>query len=98
MILLLLLLICVLFFVGPHLVSKYWFPTSIQQYLILDRFKRGQCIGALSFWGVNPKIIIGTKYKKGERFYLLRDVDKYEHLQYIRSSVVESRAVEVICP
>ena len=73
-----------LLYYGPDL----WFENS--------HFKPGQCL-AYKNWGVSPKQIVGTKVKHNELFYLLKDDDKYEHMQYISRKVIDHKASRVPC-
>ena len=69
---------------GPDL----WFPQA--------NFLAGQCLSH-DHWGVQPKLVVGTKKKNNKLYYLLQDEDKYEHLQYISREVVEHQASRVPC-
>lgn len=84
-------------YLGSDLINKYWFPVAIRQYLLPPKFQAGQCIAAHRFWGVNPKSVVGLKVKGEETFYLLRDLDKYEHFQLISTQAVERQAARVPC-
>ena len=78
--------------------SFFWLPSSIRTVLISTQFKEGECVSAPKYWGVSPKRVIGFKFKKRKTFYLLRDLDKYEHDQLIQEEVVEKIARKVSCP
>jgi hypothetical protein len=78
------------------LFSKYWLPPQVRKYVLTPKFAAGTCLSSKR-WGVNPKVVIG--HKEGQKFsnYLLKDHDRYEHMQYISSDNVEQFAVKVSC-
>jgi hypothetical protein len=46
---------------------------------------------------VNPKVIVGFKVTKLKHGYLLKDMDKYEHFQFISKIEVEKYAEVIRC-
>lgn len=81
---------------GSGLFNKYWLPASIRSYVIPPKYSSGACL-ASKRWGVNPKIVIGHKEKKNGSGYLLKDHDRYQHMQYISSEQVDLYAHKVSC-
>lgn len=80
------------------LVNKYWFPHEIRKYLLPQKFKEGSCISSKSQWGVPQKKVIGYSYKAGKEGYLLMDMDRYEHMQFVQKEKAELIAYSAFCP
>jgi hypothetical protein len=89
--------IALVYLFGPKVINKYWFPPSIQKFLLSHEFEAGDCIAARRVWGVNPKKVIGIKYKHNESYYLLKDEDRYEQLQLMSKGEVERFASKIVC-
>jgi len=77
-------------------ISKYWFHPEIRKYLIASKFDQGICLSS-SRWGVSPKKVIGYKESKNNSYYLLQDVDRHEHLQYISKLEVDRIGRRISC-
>jgi hypothetical protein len=90
-------LVALFYLFGHKLINKYWFPQSIQKYLVSQKFEEGDCLSADKVWGVNPKRVLGMKYKNNEIFYLLIDVDRYEEHQLMDKNIVERYAQKIYC-
>lgn len=84
-------------YLAQGLINKYWFPPNIRILFLPPKFEAGQCVAISNIWGINPKKVVGTKSKGQEIFYLLKDDDKYEHLQYISKEVLDNKARRVPC-
>ena len=97
---LLLSLFAVTFFGLPRnlkLVNKYWLPYDIRKFLLPSEFKVGDCIESKTHWGVTRKKVIGVDMKSKNQKYLLMDMDRYEHLQYLKKEKVELVANTTLC-
>lgn len=77
-------------------ISKYWFPKEVRTYLISPKYEQGQCLRSKR-WGVNPKKVVGYKETKKQSFYLLRDLDRHEHLQYLSQYEVNRHGIKSSC-
>lgn len=77
--------------------TLYWLPSGLRAYLYPSRFAPGDCIISKEKWAVNPKQIIGLKFKGKKTYYLLRDQDRHEHDQIIFLSIVDQKAQKVNC-
>jgi hypothetical protein len=82
---------------GMKLVNKYWFPPEIRKYLLPVKYQPGTCIESPGRWGVQRKRVLGYSYKNYRTGYLLQDMDRYEHTQYIKKGPVERYARTVAC-
>tara|TARA_Y100000385_G_C12591619_1_gene424946 strand:+ start:150 stop:446 length:297 start_codon:yes stop_codon:yes gene_type:complete len=81
---------------GSGIFNKYWLPPEVRQYVIPPKYDAGVCLSS-NRWGVNPKVVIGHKESKSRSNYLLKDHDRYQHLQYVSSFQVEKYATVVAC-
>lgn len=63
-------------------VNKYILPKEFSELLVVKKFSKGQCVRS-DRWGINPKKVIGYKDQNNRSYYLLKDNDRHEHLQYI---------------
>lgn len=79
------------------LVNKYWFPYEIRKYLLPKSFKDGACIESKKHWAVSRKKVIGFSYENNNEGYLLMDMDRYEHMQFIKKEKVEQIASSTFC-
>ncbi len=82
---------------GSGAISKYWFPVEIRKFLVTPKYKTGQCIRSSKRWGVNPKIIIGYKETKRKNGYLVKDLDRHEHYEFLSKLEVEKFAEVIKC-
>lgn len=82
---------------GAGLFSKYWLPPELRKYFVTPKYKAGQCIRSTKRWGVNPKVIIGYKETNKKNGYLLKDLDRHEHYQFISKLEVEEYAEVIRC-
>jgi hypothetical protein len=74
-----------------------WLPSEIRSLIVQTKFIAGDCLEAKEYWGVNPKQVIGLKFKGKRVFYLLRDRDQYQHDQILKAKVVEKIANKINC-
>ena len=74
-----------------------WLPSAIRTLIVQTTFIEGDCLQAKEFWGVNPKRVIGLKFKGRKVYYLLRDIDRHEHDQIINSELVDKIAKKINC-
>jgi hypothetical protein len=93
------LIILIFVFIGASLtvVPNSWIPLEYRKYFLKPKFEAGLCIKSSKHWGVNPKLIIGFKITKLKNGYLLKDLDKYEHFQFISKLEVEKYAQVISC-
>ena len=83
-------------FSSTPFINKYWLHPKIRKYFVLNQFQKGDCLSS-KYWGVNPKKVIGYKESEAKSFYLLQDIDRHEHLQYIPKLEVESIGNKTSC-
>lgn len=74
-----------------------WLPSYIRTLIVQTNFVEGDCLQAKDFWGVNPKRVIGLKFKGKKVYYLLRDIDRHEHDQILNSKTVDKKAKKINC-
>jgi len=77
-------------------INKYWLHPEVRKFLVTSKFEQGVCLRS-SRWGVSPKKVIGYKESQNDSFYLLQDVDRHEHLQYISKLEVDSLGERISC-
>lgn len=77
--------------------NLYWLPSEIRSFLYPSRFSPGDCIVSKQRWAINPKKVIGLKFKGRKTFYLLRDLDKHQHDQLVFLSIVDEKAEKIRC-
>ena len=90
----------ILFFIlggALTVVPKSWIPIEYRKYLLNPKYEAGLCVRSNKHWGVNPKVIVGFKVTKLKNGYLLKDMDKYEHYQFISKLEVETYAEVIRC-
>lgn len=79
------------------LIPKSWIPIEYRKHFLYPKFIAGQCIKSDKHWGVNPKVIVGFKVTKLKHGYLLKDMDRHEHYQFISKIEVETYAKVIMC-
>ena len=77
--------------------TLYWMPSELRAFIYPSRFSPGDCIISKEKWAINPKQVIGLKFKGKRTYYLLRDLDKHEHDQIIFLSIVDQKANKIKC-
>jgi hypothetical protein len=77
-------------------INLYWFHPEVRKYIVSSKFSEGECIKS-SRWSVNPKRVVGHKEENRNSHYLLKDLDRHEHLQYISKIEVESHGYKASC-
>lgn len=93
-------LLAVTFFGLPKnlkLINKYWLPYEVRKFLLPTEFKVGDCIESKTHWGVTRKKVVGIDVKSKNQKYLLMDMDRYEHMQYLKKEKVELVASSTFC-
>ena len=78
--------------------NSHYMTPDIRNFFYGTEFSLGQCLKSPKYWGVNPKKIIGHKIINNQTFFLLKDIDKYEHLQYFSHSQLKLTSFTVNCP
>jgi len=96
------LILIILFLLGGVFYSLkdsnlYWMPSNLRVLITSTKYQKGDCLRSERLFGVNPKRVIGKKFKKRKSYYLLRDMDRHEHDQLISMSEIDRYGQKTNC-